>query len=89
MSEKDDEIKRLESELYNISQNFYCDIRLLERAIKGEEQQIVKGKLTIELCENRGKWLCDKLYEKIKQKDEKDILVFNLLLKGHDEKHTI
>lgn len=56
MSEKDDEIKRLESELYNISQNFYCDIRLLERAIKGEEQQIVKGKLTIELCENRGKW---------------------------------
>ena len=38
----------MESELFNMEQHFHCDMRLLEKAIKGEEKMMMNGTLTIQ-----------------------------------------
>ena len=53
---------------------------LLEKAIKGEEKKMMNGTLTIQ----------PRYITSIEpSKDGKDIYVFNMLLKGHDDKHTL
>ena len=80
VKEKEEEIKRMESELFNMEQHFHCDMTLLEKAIKGEEKMMMNGTLTIQ----------PRFIQAIEpSKDGKQIYVFNMLLKGHDEKHTL
>lgn len=55
-------------------------MKLLEKAIKGEEKMMMNGTLIIQ----------PRFIQAIEpSKDGKQIYVFNMLLKGHDEKHTL